>query len=165
MDEEQQQKPQVNTGLISLEIAARMNNTDIDMRSIVREYGISTADIEPEEIIRIAKNKGFKIKKKMMSLKDINSKYPMPAILHLKDNSYIVLLALKPDENTALTLTPLEKHPVSHTYDELQEKMKDYVIILSHKNAESDVKFGFKWFFNEIFKYKKTVLLDIHVTM
>lgn len=154
---EEQQKPQVNTGLISLEIAARMNNVDIDMRAVVREYGISTADIEPEEIIRIAKDKGFKIKKKSMSLKNINQKYPMPAILRLKDNSYIVLLAIKPNENTVLTLTPLEKHPVSHTYDELQEKMTDYVIILSHKNAISDMKFGFKWFFNEIFKYKKII--------
>ncbi len=154
---EEQQKPQVNTGLISLEIAARMNNTDIDMRSIVREYGISTADIEPEEIMRIAKDKGFKIKKKKMTLKDITSKYPMPAILQLQDNTYIVLLALKPDENTVLTITPLAKHPESHTYEELQEKMKDFVIMLSHKNANSDVKFGFKWFFNEIFKYKKII--------
>ena len=53
---------QVNTGLVSLEIVSRMNNVDIDMRGIVREYGISTADISIEEIIRIAKNQGFKIK-------------------------------------------------------------------------------------------------------
>ena len=61
---ETDKKPQVNSGLISLEIVSRMNNVDIDMRSVVREYGISTADIEPEEIMRIAKNKGFKVKKK-----------------------------------------------------------------------------------------------------
>ena len=155
--EQQEQKPQVNTGLISLEIVSRMNNTDIDMRSVVREYGINTADIAPEEIIRIAKNKGFKVKKKNFKLTDITEKYPLPAILHLKDNTYVVLLALKKDENKALTLTPLEKHPTSHTYEELQEQMKDYVIILSHKNANSDIKFGFKWFFNEIFKYKKII--------
>ena len=154
---ENEHKPQVNTGLISLEIVSKINNTDIDMRSVVREYGISTADIEPEELIRIAKDKGFKVKKKDMILKDISSKYPMPAILQLKDDSYIVLLALKPDEDTVLTLTPLEKHPVSHTYEELQEQMKDFVIILRHKNVNSDVKFGFKWFFNEIFKYKKII--------
>jgi len=47
----------VNTGLVSLEIIARMNNVDIDMRSIVREYAISSVDIIPEELIRIAKNK------------------------------------------------------------------------------------------------------------
>ena len=154
---EEQKKQQVNSGLISLEIVSRMNNIDIDMRSIVREYGINTADIEPEEIIRIAKRKGFKVKKKNMRLEEISDKYPMPAILQLKDDSYIVLLALKRDENKVLTLTPLERHPVSHTFDELQEQIKDFIIILRHKNASDDVKFGFKWFFNEIFRYKKII--------
>ena len=154
---QQEQKPQINSGLISLEIVSRMNNVDIDMRAIVREYGISTADIEPEEVIRIAKNKGFKIKKKQIKIEDISEKYPMPAILQLKDNSYIVLLGVKPDEKRALTLVPLEKHPVSCSFEELQEKIKDFVIILSHKNSLNDVKFGFKWFFNEILKYKKII--------
>ena len=82
----------------------------------------------------------------------------MPAILQLKDDKYIILLAIKREENKALTLVPLEKHPTSHTFDELQEQIKENgVIILSHKNAQSDVKFGFKWFFNEIFKYKKII--------
>lgn len=154
---EEQQKQKINSGLISLEIVAKMNNVDIDMRGIVREYGISSAEIEPEEIIRIAKNNGFKIKKKKLKLKDISSDYPLPAILQLKDNSYIILLALKPNENKVLTLTPLEKQPKTHTYDELQDNLQDYVLILRHKNANNDIKFGFKWFFNEIFKYKKII--------
>jgi hypothetical protein len=127
------------------------------MRSVVREYGISTADIAPEEVIRIAKNKGFKVKRKKMKLEDISAKYPMPAILQMKDDSYIILLAIKHDEGKVLTLVPLAKHPVSHDFDELQEQIKDEIIILRHKNADSDVKFGFKWFFNEIFKYKKII--------
>ncbi|MBQ2612186.1 type I secretion system permease/ATPase, partial [bacterium] len=153
----EEQKQPVNTGLISLEIISRMNNVDIDMRGIVREYGINTSDIEPEEIIRIAKSEGFKVKKKMVKLMNLSSKYPLPAIMQRKDGSYIVLLALKPDENKVLTLTPLEKHPVSHTYEELQEQINDFIIILRHKNSSNDVKFGFKWFFNEIFKYKKII--------
>ena len=152
------EKPKnVNSGLISLEIVARMNNIDIDMRAIVREYGINSAYTEPEEIIRIAKNKGFKVKKKTMALEDYSEKYPLPAILQLKDDSYIVLLALKPDEDMVLTLTPLEGSPKSHKTQELQAQLKDEIIILRHKNALNDVKFGFKWFFNEIFKYKKII--------
>lgn len=147
----------VNTGLISLEIVAKMNKTDIDMRSIVREFGIETADTSPEEIMRIAKSKGFKIKKKNILLKDISDKYPMPAIIQLKDGTYSVLLGVKSEENKALTIRPLAKHPVVHTFDELQEQMNDFVLILAHKLLDSDVKFGFKWFFNEIFKYKKII--------
>ena len=154
--EEKEQK-NVNTGLISLEIVARINNIDIDMRSIVREYGITTADIEPEEIIRIAKNKGFKIKKKNLKLEDISDKLPMPAIIQLKDNSYKVILAVKHDEGKVLTLTPLERHPEAHTFEEVQEQMKDFILVLKHKMLDDEVKFGFKWFFNEIFKYKKII--------
>ena len=155
--EQQHTQKNVNSGLISLEITARINNIDIDMRSVVREYGITTADISPEEIMRIAKNKGFKIKKKNLKLKDLDDKYPMPAILQLKDDSYIVLLAIKKDENKVLTLTPLAKHPEAHTFDEIQDKMKDFILILKHKMLDDEVKFGFKWFFNEIFKYKKII--------
>ena len=154
--EEKEQK-NVNTGLISLEIVARINNIDIDMRSIVREYGITTADIEPEEIIRIAKNKGFKIKKKNLKLEDISDKLPMPAIIQLKDNSYKVILAVKHDEGKVLTLTPLERHPEAHTFEEVQEQMKDFILVLKHKMLDDEVNFGFKWLFNEIFKYKKII--------
>ena len=147
----------VNSGLICLEIVARMNKTDIDMRSVVREFGIETADVSPEELMRIAKSRGFKIKKKKFALTDLTDKYPMPAIIQLKDDTYRVLLAVRPDENKVLTLTPLEKHPEVHTYEELQEQMQDFILVLAHKMLDDDVKFGFKWFFNEIFKYKKII--------
>ena len=158
-NKEQQNKPhpQVNTGLVSLDIVAGMNNIDIDMRSIVREYGITTADIEPEEIIRIAKNKGFKVKSKNIALKNLSQKYPMPAIIRNKNNSYMILLGLKHEENKALILIPLEKHPIPIDIDELQKQIKDNIIILRHKASISDMKFGFKWFFREIFKYKKII--------
>lgn len=157
-EQEQEQTPKnVNSGLISLELVARMNKTDIDMRSVVREYGIKTADIEPEEIMRIAKNSGFKIKKKTMKLEDLSSKYPMPAIIRLKDNTYVTLLAIRKEDNKVLIIRPFERHPESHEIEELQEQMQDYILILAHKMMDDDVKFGFKWFFNEIFKYKKII--------
>ena len=158
VEEQERSLPKnVNSGLISLEIVARMNKIDIDMRAIVREFGIETADISPEELMRIAKAKGFKIKNKKFKLEDLTDKYPMPAIIRLKDDTYRVLLAVRPEDNKVLTLTPLARHPESHTYEELQEQMQDHILVLAHKLLDDDVKFGFKWFFNEIFKYKKII--------
>ena len=154
---EQPKKRNVNSGLISLELIARINKIDIDMRSVVREFGIETADTTPEEIMRIAKSRGFKIKKKNLTLKTYNDKYPLPALIQLKDETYVVLLALRPDENKVLIMRPLAKHPEALTYDELQPQMKDFILVLAHKLLDDDVKFGFKWFFNEIFKYKKII--------
>ncbi len=148
----------VNTGLVSLEIIARMNNVDIDMRSIVREYAISSVDITPEELIRIAKNKGFKVKlKKNLKIKDFTKNYPLPAIVQLKNEDYLVILGIKHEENKVLTLKPLSNQPEVHIIDEFQEEIKDFVLVLSHKANVTDVKFGFKWFFNEIYKYKKII--------
>ena len=68
-EETQNKYKNVNTGLVSLELVARMNKVDIDMKAIVREFGIDTADISAEELIRVAKSSGFKIKKKNFKLK------------------------------------------------------------------------------------------------
>jgi hypothetical protein len=104
-------KKNVNTGLISLEIVARYNQINIHMHSVVRNYGITTADISPEEIIRIAQNSEFKIKKKNLSVKELaNSKYPMPAILRKKNGDYLVLLAVKKEENRAILEDARQKY-------------------------------------------------------
>lgn len=154
----EEQKKNVNTGLISLEIVARLNQIDIDMRSIVRNYGIETAEISPEEIIRIAQNSDFKVKKKNISIIEFASlKYPLPAILRKKSGEYLVLLAVKEAENRAMILVPLEKQPKSIGIDELQNEIEDYILVLKHKLMTDEVKFGFKWFFTEILKYKKIV--------
>ena len=150
---QEHQAQQINTGLVSLDTVAKLNNTIIDMHAVVKEYGINTADVSAEELIRIAKNSGFKIKLKKTALKDLSNEYPMPAIVRLKDNSYMVLLGIKKDENRVLILPPLAKQPVSQDIEVFQNQIED-LFILSHKNSTNNVKFGFKWFFNEILKYK-----------
>ena len=153
----QEQKKNANTGLICLDIVAKFNQVDIDMRAVVRNYGIETTEISPEEIIRIAQNQNFKIKKKSMQLKDIANKYPLPAIVQKKDNTYVVVLAIKPEEDKIMVLVPLEQQPKAVKIDEFQSEINDFVLILKHKLLNDEVKFGFKWFFNEIIKFKKIV--------
>ena len=160
MDEQKEQTEQkriLNTGLISLEIVAKFNQIDIDMRSVVRNYGIESADVSPEEIIRIAQHSGFKIKKKKFGLKDLTQKYPLPAIARQKDDTYIVVLAVKLDEGKAMILVPGEQSPKAVMIDEFQENLQDFILVLKHKMLNDEVKFGFKWFFIEILKYKKIV--------
>ena len=52
----------MQTGLIAFEIICRINNIGIDIRSIVRENGISDGEISKEELLLIAKNAEFKAK-------------------------------------------------------------------------------------------------------
>ena len=153
---EQNEKARLNTGLICLEIAAKMNNVNVDMRAVIREYGIEAAEISQDELIRIAKNASFKIKKKNISIEKIQPKYPLPAIIQMKeDNSYAVILGIK--DNKALVLAPPERHPKPIDIAELQEQINPEILLLKHKLLDDEVKFGFKWFFIEIIKYKDIV--------
>ena len=81
----------MQTGLIAFEIVCRINNIGIDLRSIVRENGITEDEISKEELLLIAKNAEFKAKIKPMDF-DKFPKYPFPAIFILKDNTFGVIL-------------------------------------------------------------------------
>ena len=64
--EKEQLKQRTNTGLVSLDIVARMNRIDVDMRAIIREYGIETTDLSSEELMRIAKTLALRLSVKTL---------------------------------------------------------------------------------------------------
>ena len=156
-ENKEQMKKRANTGIACLDIVARMNRVDVDMRAIVKEYGIETVDLPPEDLMRIAKNTGFKIKRKKIEIAEISPQYPLPAIAQMKDNSYVVILGIKKDENKVLVLNPLASQPEPMEIEDFESQINDGIFILKHKNVVSDMKFGFKWFFNEIMNYKKII--------
>ena len=50
----------MQTGLITFEVISKINGIDVDLRSIAREYGIGEGEISKEELLRIAKNAGYR---------------------------------------------------------------------------------------------------------
>ena len=153
----QNEIPQINTGLISLEIAAKINGINLDIRAVEKEYGINSNDIEPAELVRIAKNAGFKIKLKKLGVKEIYSKYPLPFIVQLKTGNYAVILGVSKDEKSLLMLAPPERNPKTVKLEDFENMIKPEIIVLKLKMLNDEVKFGFKWLYTEIIKYKKIV--------
>lgn len=146
----------MQTGLITFEVIAKVNGIDVDLRSITREYGLTEQEISKEEFLRIAKNAGFKAKIKEFPLENCK-KYPIPAVFILKNETYGVILKINYNENKALIFIPEEKNPREVTYDEFYEISTGELIFFSHKLIDSRIKFGFKWFYNEILKYKQVM--------
>ena len=58
----------MQTGLIAFEIIAGINRIGIDLRSIIRKYGINDEEIELNELLRIMKDFEFKAKVKQESI-------------------------------------------------------------------------------------------------
>lgn len=146
----------LQTGLISFEVISKINGVDVDLRSIAREYGIGEGEISREELLRIAKNSGFKAKIKTFPLNE-TKKYPIPAIFILKNNTYGVVLKVNYEENKALIFIPEEKQPKEVTFEEFYNIATGEIIFFSHKMIDDKVRFGFKWFYHEIVKYKQVM--------
>lgn len=144
----------MQTGLITFEVIAKINGIDVDLRSISREYGLSEGEVPKDELLRIMKNSDFKAKLKNMSLEE-TKKYPIPAIFLLKNESYGVVLKINYDESKCLIFIPEEKISREVTYEEFNTISTGELIFLSHKMMNTQIKFGFKWFYMEILKYKR----------
>lgn len=146
----------IQTGLIAFDIICKVNNINIDLRAIVRENGITDQEISKEELLAIAKKAEFKAKVKTMDLPN-TKKYPYPAIFILKNNTFGVILKPDFDNEKALIFMPEDKNAKEVTFADLTEISTGEIIFLTHKLMNEQIKFGFKWFFVEIMKYKRII--------
>ncbi len=94
------------TALVCFELIARINQIDVDLRIVTREYGITDGEVPKEQLLLIAKNLGCKARLKEMPLKTLLATYPVPAMVIFNDSSYGVLLKANMEEGKALVFSP-----------------------------------------------------------
>jgi subfamily B ATP-binding cassette protein HlyB/CyaB len=146
----------MQTGLICIELAAKLNQVSIDTRALVREYGLSNAELAIEEVVRIFRHQGFRAKAKRLHLTQLQ-KYPLPALVRLANGGYSVILKLNQSTQKLLTFEPAHKQPRELSYAELLEQSSGMVVVLKHKLLSKQTQFGFQWFFKEILHYKRII--------
>lgn len=147
----------MQTGLTAFDVVAKINQINIDIRSIIREYALSDKEIEVEELIRIARQFEFKARVKEMQVDILAQKYPLPALIIKRDSSYAVLLKVNRELKTALIYEMGQTSSRDISYEELNAITDNKFIVVSHKLINSKIKFGFEWFFNEILTYKQVI--------
>lgn len=143
--------------MISFELIARINRIPVDIRSVAREYGIDGREIATAQLLLIAKNLGFRARLKTVPLAGLIQKYPLPAIAILKDSTYAVILRASEAEKKLLLFLPASMSSKPLTFEEFEPLWSGESIVLKHKFISSQVAFGFKWFYNEILKYKNVM--------
>lgn len=145
----------MSTGLIALEVVARINRVDVDTRAAAREFGLDR-EVSPEELLRIARRFHFKAKLKSITLAQLTQGYPLPAIAVHQDGSYSVLLKIDAAAGKLLVFDPAAKKTVEHPADAFAAQI-DRFLVLRHKMLSSQAAFGFRWFFQEIRKYRRII--------
>ncbi len=144
------------SSLVALEVVGQLNKISIDSKAIIKKYALTNEEPSIEELLRISKDEEFKSKLKKLTLSNLN-KYPLPAIVRLKDGMYVTILKLDLEKEEVLLFDKENKQPYTKSLKDLIEISDDKIIILKHKTANAQIKFGFIWFYDQIMQYKKIV--------
>jgi ATP-binding cassette, subfamily B, bacterial HlyB/CyaB len=144
------------SSLVALEVVGQLNKIAIDSKAIIKKFALTNEEIDERLLLRIAKDEGFKSKFKKLTLDNL-SKYPLPAIARFNDGMYVTILKVDIDKQEVLLFDKQNNQPYTKSFEEFKQIAKDEVIILKHKTANDQIKFGFIWFYNQIMNYKKIV--------
>lgn len=144
------------SALIALEVVGQLNKIAIDSKAIIKKFALTNEEPEEKLLLRIAKDEGFKSKFKKLTLDNL-SKYPLPAIARFNDGIYVTILRIDLEKQEILLFDKQNNQPYTKPFEEFKQIAKDEVIILKHKTANDQIKFGFIWFYNQIMNYKKIV--------
>jgi subfamily B ATP-binding cassette protein HlyB/CyaB len=147
----------MQTALVCIELIARINQIDVDLRTVAREYGIAEREVGKEELLLIAKNLGFKARLKAMNLETLLKTYPVPAMVLFKDGSYGVILRAGNEEGKLLVFLPAEMKAKPLGVAELEAMSGGEYVVFKHKLISSQAAFGFRWFYSEILHYKNVM--------
>lgn len=146
----------MRSALIALEVVSQLNQIAIDVQGIARNYALTNEEPSIEQLIRIAKEQGFRAKLKNLTPQKIES-YPLPCIVRTKEGKYLTILKLDPQKREFLVFSDEKKEPFTLSYEEFEEKTTQQVIILKHRVFTDQIKFGFRWFYDQLLFYKKIV--------
>ena len=145
----------MNTGLAAFEAAARINRVNVDIRALARQHGI-TGEPEPEELLRIAKDCGFRARLKTMPVTRLAESYPLPAIAVDNGGTYRLVLKLDPAAGKLLLFNPTSRKTEETAIAEFEATNARF-LILGPRASASSAAFGFRWFLNEIVTFKRII--------
>lgn len=147
----------MQSALISLEIAGKLNRIAIDSRSIVKEYALSENEPSIEELTRIAKHQGFRASIKKISIEKMVANYPLPMIVLKKDETYLTIIQANAEKQELLVFDATSKEPYTISFEQFNELSSGKSIVLKHKMLSQQIRFGFGWFYNQMLNYKKII--------
>jgi len=144
------------SALVALEVVGQLNKIAIDSKAIIKKHALDEEEPTLNQLIRIAKDEGFKTKLKKLTFSNL-SKYPLPAIAYLNEKKFVTILKIDEEKEELLLFDKEKNQPYTSSFKDFEKIAYNEVIILKHKTANDQIKFGFKWFFTQIMKYKRIV--------
>jgi len=143
----------IDTGLESLVVIAKINGVAADPEQIRHAFAIGAEGAKTLDILRAAKEIGFKAKSVKVSYERL-AKLRLPAIAELPENRFVVLA--KAQEDSVLVLDPTVGKPGILKKEEFLGAWTGKLILCAYRGtAGGQQVFGLRWFIPSILKYRK----------
>lgn len=144
------------SALVALEVVGQLNKIAVDSKAIIKRHALTNDEPDIRQLIRIAKEEGFKAKLKRLTLENLE-KYPLPAIAQFNSKKYVTIVKYDSEKKELLLYDKENNQPYIKKFDEFKNEVNNEIIILKHKTFNEQIRFGFMWFYNQIMNYKKIV--------
>lgn len=146
----------LDTGLKGLITIAAYYGIPADAPSLIHEFSLQDHKMTTQDIVRAAGSLKLKCRGVRANQYSIQ-KMVLPAMLKLKDDTYVILAKAAADK--LLILYPWERAPRGMDIQELMNIWDgELLLFVPRDRKKRDVKFGFRWFIPSILKYKRPLL-------
>lgn len=146
----------IDSGLYCLISIARFHGISVSPEQIIHTYAIESTGASEIELIKIAKDIGFKIKAVNLKFNALK-KMTLPAMVFIPEEGYIIIAKI--EGKKILVLKP-QRNPMVIDESDFLNKWEGRTLLLSPRIQKADgiQTFGIKWFIPAIIKYKKPLI-------
>ncbi|MDD2362202.1 MAG: type I secretion system permease/ATPase [Oscillospiraceae bacterium] len=145
-----------DTGLYCLISIARFHGISVDLEQVKHTYAVGSTAVSEIELIKIAKDIGFKIKAVNLNIEALR-KMTLPAIGYIPEEGYIIIAKIEGEKILVLKLS--HNNPMVINQVEFEKIWDGRTLLLTPRiqKTEGTQPFGIKWFIPSIIKYKKQI--------
>lgn len=144
------QKEKYNDLWLGFTIIAQFYGLAVNTKSLQEQFYVDDEHNIPLQFVRAVKKTGLKCR--YIDKLNLNNKISTPIIVHLKQQGYVVLLAVK--DGQWLIQSPHKKQPEVIT-PQVQEKMSAFLFTKRITWESINREFNIQWFFQAFMRYKK----------
>ncbi len=147
----------VDPGLAALTLVASHFRIAADPYQLAHELGLGARMAAPPEIVRAALQVGLKSKLARKQSVARLASVPMPAILPLKDGTFVILVARHPDGRLRL-VEPVSQVAREGTTEAFEQIWSGDIVLVTRRAGGPGIDpktFGFQWFVPSLWRYRK----------
>jgi subfamily B ATP-binding cassette protein HlyB/CyaB len=148
----------LDSGLLCLALVMRVLGKPVEPAQLIHRFGQPGRQISPTDIIRAGKQLNLKIRQVRSSWERLSGT-PLPAIVSLKDGSYIVLAAIRQNAqgHDALVAEGQDGKPRALSRQEFEQIWSGELILVTTRADLSGghTRFNVTWFIPAVYKYRK----------